>query len=449
VTAPWLGAAAATLACDRMGWLLGGHPDRTLVPAELLDLPPRPSKDIPADLYEQASVRDRTLGPARARAAGYLDGRVTAKGETVTVELTVHMPDGVALGSATASAEWLEDAVAQALDALTASQALSRRTELDADVAKALGAPDPAQGILEMQVNRPISEGMPRSRVCPRLQTVARLDRPHAARVEVLCEGAKLPFEPIPPGASAAALFAHGSAYSPFGARNTEEIEAIESAVRVETSAVGSFLLRLMIANLRSDADGYEQHLGDFRDVVSRAPRFREGWAELSNVVGTTASAGAAALAYAAWRPDSAHAWTKLSLATADRTDTKRREAFARRSYRLMPTAMHGLELVRALLEEGDREEARGITARVANAADESERPAGVVGAILADVSERRFGAAAVRTETALAERSDLGVRGIGDGELMSLAYTSTRSLGDQASSARRSWHASRRIPRD
>ena len=49
--AGWLGAAAATLACNRAQLIMGGRSERTLVPAELLDLPRAPVDDFPRDPF--------------------------------------------------------------------------------------------------------------------------------------------------------------------------------------------------------------------------------------------------------------------------------------------------------------------------------------------------------------------------------------------------------------
>src|SRR6185369_9446575 len=67
----WLGAAAASVFCDRARILLGGSTPRTLVPAELLLLPGHPVDRFPEDPYAAPDARARTVEAARRRATAY------------------------------------------------------------------------------------------------------------------------------------------------------------------------------------------------------------------------------------------------------------------------------------------------------------------------------------------------------------------------------------------
>jgi len=72
----WLGAAAATIACSRAQARMGGHSARTLIPAELLDLPRVPVDGFPVEPYEPAAARTTQIAAARKRAGAWLDGEV-------------------------------------------------------------------------------------------------------------------------------------------------------------------------------------------------------------------------------------------------------------------------------------------------------------------------------------------------------------------------------------
>src|SRR5262249_3203396 len=65
--AGWLGAAAAATACERARVILGGRPERTFVPAELLDLPRAPIDSFQADPYGRTDARNITLTAAQSR----------------------------------------------------------------------------------------------------------------------------------------------------------------------------------------------------------------------------------------------------------------------------------------------------------------------------------------------------------------------------------------------
>ncbi len=55
----WLGASAGTLVCGHVQAYLGGDPDRTLIPAELLDLPRQPREGFPAEPFEAEDARKK------------------------------------------------------------------------------------------------------------------------------------------------------------------------------------------------------------------------------------------------------------------------------------------------------------------------------------------------------------------------------------------------------
>jgi len=91
----WLGAAAASLACERARVVLGGLPSRTRAPAELLDL--RGLRDVDDDPYGHGDARSRSLAAAQ-RSDLHLDGRISrlGSGSLVTgfrVELVIRDSD--------------------------------------------------------------------------------------------------------------------------------------------------------------------------------------------------------------------------------------------------------------------------------------------------------------------------------------------------------------------
>ncbi|HSS03190.1 MAG TPA: serine/threonine-protein kinase, partial [Kofleriaceae bacterium] len=87
--AAWLGAAAASLVCERARVVLGGATARTRIPAELLALPREPTDDFPADPYADREARMRTLAEANRATDAYIDGKVTKEGDGFDVAIAL------------------------------------------------------------------------------------------------------------------------------------------------------------------------------------------------------------------------------------------------------------------------------------------------------------------------------------------------------------------------
>ncbi len=116
--AGWMGAAAASLLCERAQLMLGGDPLRTLVPAELLSLPREPSEDFPRYSFEAPETRTKTIAAAKSGAAAYVDGMVT-HGDDFRVTLSLRRSsDGVEVAKGDAHGAVLVDTVGQAMETL-------------------------------------------------------------------------------------------------------------------------------------------------------------------------------------------------------------------------------------------------------------------------------------------------------------------------------------------
>jgi eukaryotic-like serine/threonine-protein kinase len=133
--AGWLGAAAAATACERARVVLGGRPDRTLAPAELLDLPRGPAEAFPRDPYGQPGARDRTIAAARERAQAYLDGEVTWSTAGFTIALVLRRADTTVVAQAQGRSPALYAAVRAAMAPLIGPDRLPRVTALEPEIA--------------------------------------------------------------------------------------------------------------------------------------------------------------------------------------------------------------------------------------------------------------------------------------------------------------------------
>jgi hypothetical protein len=152
--AGWLGAAAAVTACERARVILGGRPERTVVPAELLDLPRQPVDSFPADPYGRADARERTLAAARSRAVPYLDGTVVARGSEISVVLELHRADGAQLARAQGVGRGLYAAVRVAMEPLVSPAMIPQAVALDPQIATWAGTSDVAAalGLLDLML---------------------------------------------------------------------------------------------------------------------------------------------------------------------------------------------------------------------------------------------------------------------------------------------------------
>ncbi|HEY2515964.1 MAG TPA: serine/threonine-protein kinase, partial [Polyangiaceae bacterium] len=140
-----LGAAAATIACTRAVWSLGGSDDRVLPPAALLGVPREPAPGF-ADPYI-AEARGRSLDAARTRAAAYLDGTATYDAQAWSIDLVLKAPTDQEIVRAQGRGDTYLVALKDALDRLW-KPPLSIRT-IDPEVARWTGFPDVEVGRIE------------------------------------------------------------------------------------------------------------------------------------------------------------------------------------------------------------------------------------------------------------------------------------------------------------
>ncbi|WP_437590931.1 serine/threonine protein kinase [Sorangium sp. So ce1000] len=131
----WLGAAAAATACERARLILGGRADRTLVPAELLDLPPGPVDAFPADPYGRPDAREASRAAARGRAAAYLDGEVDKAASGFRVVLSLRRADGTEIAGSQGEGPALFEAVRAAMSPLVGPGKIPKASALDPVVA--------------------------------------------------------------------------------------------------------------------------------------------------------------------------------------------------------------------------------------------------------------------------------------------------------------------------
>jgi len=133
--AGWLGAAAAAVACERARVILGGRPERTLVPAELLELPRGPADAFPDDPYGKLDAVEKSVTAARQRAQAYLDGEVIWSRAGFAVTLSLRRADGSEIKSSAGRGRGLYEAVRSAMTPLVGPGQIPKASELEPEIA--------------------------------------------------------------------------------------------------------------------------------------------------------------------------------------------------------------------------------------------------------------------------------------------------------------------------
>lgn len=137
----WLGAAAAALVCERARVVLGGRPDRTRVPAELLALPTAPRDSFPTEPFAGAAARMRSVAAARL-ADAYVDGRVATTAAGFRLDLVLRAANGDVLERHRGEGVALVDAVRDAMAPMIHANGLPWAPVADPMVAAYTGTGD-------------------------------------------------------------------------------------------------------------------------------------------------------------------------------------------------------------------------------------------------------------------------------------------------------------------
>jgi len=367
----WLGAAAASLVCERLRWMRGGHAELTRIPAELLDFPRTPQADFPRDPFDGS--RDASL--AAAGDLFLLDGRVERDGGTIrlmlrapSAEWTGEAPD--LAGAVRDAMEGMGEAWWSAADDEPSPRELLARFDMDAWVAAGLPCA--------------VLEDLP-DRLSPSMATAARAcgwegtEREATELERVRDEVGTLVALP---------------------ARSPEEVDELLlrlGGYDAPVTRVWEASLLLHAGRLRAASDRALQ-------AVDADPRRPDAWYLLvrSRAVGRRWPASVAATA---WMPWDAMQWSARGRSTGNLED---RVEATKRAFVLAPYPRFAGVYVEALLEAGEVEGARLVGARVRSSdAPGSERWAAVIDQRI-EASEGELAAALEHALTHLDSAPDL-----------------------------------------
>jgi predicted Ser/Thr protein kinase len=363
-----LGAAAASLACARAKWYLGGSGDEVLVPAALLDAPVQPRPDL-WDFYESPGVRARTLEVAKGRGLSTLDGTVARGRDSWRVDLTVRATDGREVARVVGvDAPYLEVAIKNAVAQLWQKVPLVPAA-IDPDVARWTAFPDIEAGLTEVDLNQ----------VGLSIDGCAEVARRGAALGRAYYELSGFCHLADPPVDAGALALDESSAPALVTSLNGILITApsnpypdaelrrlaleLASLRAAETSRLGrSALGRLegIVWSLLHDA---EQAHAALLSAVAADPLILNDWYQLQYFARTTGKPDTATSLAAVWFPQEP---AFLRYKTASQSDAlQERIRDGQLAYLLEPNPNHVRALGAALAEAGRAEEVRALTAEV------------------------------------------------------------------------------------
>jgi hypothetical protein len=404
----WLGAAAASIACERVRFVLGGAADRALVPADLLSLPRQPVDAFPAEPYDALTARDATITAARARGAALLDGRVRRTADGFDVELALRGRGDRIVATGHGRGRALFAAVRAAMPSIIARLPSA---PLGADVAEyvlASGSTE-ALGYLDLMMAFANNAGDLREE-CARIDDgsvpAALASWLHYDCAYTLGMGTEaLDVEPPAPsthGAEAARVRIEHMRYQ---RDDTAATERLVRAYREEPSGLGRSTLAASISRALQISRAGEALEWAQRAVQADPRNFIDErcapWVQLATLAHDTERARSITAGWRAWAPWDSYAW---SLGADHATDDDVALSYARRAYALSPydTYVAG-RLADRLLRRGLRDETRAIAVSLGA----SDLP---VHALLRELLEVRLDASMARFAAALAH-AEAGLR--------------------------------------
>ena len=366
--APRLGAAAASLACVRAKWYLGGSDERILLPASLLDAPVQPRPDL-EDFYDSPGARARTFEVVKARGLPSLEGTATRKADVWRIDLVVRAPGGGEIARATGvEAPFLELAIRSAVARLWRTAPLAPMV-IDPEVARWTGYPDADTGLIQLDLNQVGAK----DEACAALNRRGpALGRAYSelgalcANVEPLDAG-PLPLvldESSPSGlVTSVNGMINNSPGNPFSDPEMRRIASkLESMRETESSRFGRASLARLAGILWSLLHDDERAHAALLSAVADDPVFGNDWYQLQYFARGTGSSEAATSLAAVWVPQEPQFLRYAFASLSDALDARLRDD--QLAYILEPTSRHTQLLGRALAEAGRAEEVRALIVR-------------------------------------------------------------------------------------
>jgi eukaryotic-like serine/threonine-protein kinase len=399
VDAPFIGAAAAALACERVQLARGGTDSHTLTPAELAGAPRDVTPAFPSGLFDGKESRARSVEAAR-RSGSWLDGTLEKRVDAYVATVALRDADGTERargeGHAVELFEAVRDALApivRSLPPLTREEAAYLEHWLD------VGSVDDALALLDVRTAILVEDPESLRATCsaldghhglsPRALYLARSSCRKKLRTgPVLDEPPAL--DESTPGALITTSLARGTLGGPAAVR--ERARRLEQARDRETSAEGKARLSAAAAevyNLIADERARDVARGALLASPKAVDWRASAWHRVAFSSSGDVALASAIVAWHPWEPISQSLWG-VTIAN----DSAGHAISFERAYLLSRRGTYAYGYGTNLLERGNIEPARGV-AELAH--DESLRTE-----IL--LSEARYGAVLAQVPKLLAE---------------------------------------------
>jgi serine/threonine protein kinase len=365
----WLGAAAATLACERVQIAQGGGDARTLTPAELARAPREVVPAFPPALFDNPSSRDQNVAAAK-EAGRWLDGKVEKRVDEYVANVVLRTPAGAEVARGEGHSVELFEAVRDAMSPILRALPLPTPAEL-ARLGEWLdvGSVDDALALLDVRTAILIEDPVSLKSACaaldarqdisPRALYLARSSCRKKLRTGPMLDEPP-PVDASTPGALITTSLARGTVGGPAAVR--ERAQALEHAREQTQLPEGKARLSAAAAELYN-LIGDERAQDAARTAILASPKAVD-WRASSWHRVAFSSIGDLALsaALATWQPWEPIAQSVPGARAAPRGDSGGPQNNAvRRAYLLSRRGPYEGSYGSDLLERGDIESARGV----------------------------------------------------------------------------------------
>jgi tRNA A-37 threonylcarbamoyl transferase component Bud32 len=369
--AGWLGAAAADVACRRARLLMGGRYARTLIPAELLDMPTKVAASIPGDVYGDPKSRPRAIEAAKRRAAAWIDGTIAKSPQGFTVELVVRAKSGQEVARAKADGKYVHVAVRSAMEPLLKAGAIPQAKALEPEAARwsHTAKPRAAVAALDLDMATALNLGRAPQDECARVEPF-RGDFDNFAPISAACtESRDGPdeVEPFPVDRSSPEGFAWTAPAALRYDKTLDPKELLEHAKRLlheDKSAMGRGALGFAATWLAFEA-GEPARLISF-SAVQDDPRHFWGWTMACGTSLRKKGGEIANRAFQTWTPEQPDAWNIATFSDPSQP-LEAKIRWGERAVALSPDyPLFAQNLAIYLTQAGRTEDVRSIAAHLA-----------------------------------------------------------------------------------
>jgi serine/threonine-protein kinase len=365
---PWLGAAAAALACERAQLAHGGLDAQTTVPAELLGVPRDITLTVPDNLIEGTAPRERAIAKVKQLRSRWLDGRLERRADGYGVHISLRDADDRLLREGHGSGIEIFEAVRDAMTPLLVEEVATDDERsamvqwLDVTSAADLGQLlDVRTAIL---IEDPVSlkhacEGAAkRSGLAPRVAYLAKAMCARKLRTGAVTDIPMPAVDETTPGALITTSLAQGMNGGPDAVR--ARADRLEKAMETASSAEGKARLAAAAAEIYN-LIGDEHARSLARRSIQASPKAFDWrtshWHRVAFASDGDEALGRSVSAWQPWEPVS----QSLRITRGVLSDLTVMNESIRRSFYLSQRGYYANAYGEQLLTNGDVERARGV----------------------------------------------------------------------------------------